>query len=128
MGATPEPDFFTRLNKGIDTTMNSPLFKFSTGLLDRSGPQMKPHSFGQDLAGASNDYRDGQAADEDRQYQTALRKAQMDKLRRQQEMMDDPGGYIGKVMGQPVMGATPGAPPKVQIGIPRYPVGYQGRN
>jgi hypothetical protein len=122
-----EPGFFDRLNSGIDKTVNSPLYQMSTGLLARSGPQMQPHSFGQDLAGASQDYRTGQDNSEDRTYQTALRKAQMAKLKREQEIMDDPGGYISKMTGTPVMGGTAATPPKVQLGVPRYPVGYQGR-
>ena len=51
----PKRDPLTGEQGGI---LANPLFRLGLNLLARSGPQARPHSLGQDIAGAVNDYSD----------------------------------------------------------------------
>ena len=63
----------------------NPWFRLGMNLMANGGPQAKPHSFGQDLAGAF----DGLSRSQDRDQERSMAKVRIDKLRRDAQIAED---------------------------------------
>ena len=81
----------------LEGLLKDPLFRIGTNLMAAGGPQSKPHSFGQDLQTALNQYQQQTDADFQRQMQTQQMKA-MEKKTAAQEKADAASDAIMKMI------------------------------